>query len=96
MDDAMAALNTDFASEVETCGSDTENASDTATRRMKAGIGSLSNKSVGRTWRSVDVSEQIGDGGFENSLLGGSMSPLFDGYHSCHTVQSKVMGLLGK
>lgn len=52
----MAALNTDFASELETCGSDTENASDTDARRMKAGLGASSNKSVGRVWRSVDVS----------------------------------------
>jgi hypothetical protein len=57
MNEAMAALNTDFASEPETCGSDTENASDTTVRRMKAGLGALSNKSVGWSWRSIDVSE---------------------------------------
>ena len=58
----MAALNTDFASEPETCGSDTENASDTAERRTKAGLGAVANKSVGRTWRSVDVSEILNTG----------------------------------
>jgi len=71
----MAALNTDFASEPETCGSDTKNASDMAERQNKAGLGAATNKSVGQVWRSVDgvniwILEYI-----EGSLRVCSMSP---------------------
>ena len=55
--DAVAMLDTDYASEARTCGSDTEDSDTTADRRMKAGLGQMTKKAVGLEWRSPDVSE---------------------------------------
>ena len=63
-------LDTDFASKPETCGSDTENASDTADRRAKVGLGAATNKSIGRVWRSIDVSEYLNTGLVRKLTLG--------------------------
>lgn len=54
--DAMAMLDTDHASEAQTCGSDTDVSDSTVDRRVKAGLGQTSKKVVGFEWRSPDVS----------------------------------------
>jgi hypothetical protein len=56
--DAMAMLDTDYASEAQTCGSDTELSDSTTDRRVKAGLGKTARKAVGFEWRSPDVSER--------------------------------------
>jgi hypothetical protein len=55
--DAMAMLDTDYASEVQTCGSDTDVSDSIAKRRTEAGLGQTAKKVVGLEWRSPDVSE---------------------------------------
>jgi hypothetical protein len=55
--DAIAMLDTDYASEPQTCGSDTDISDSTTDRRMKAGLGQTAKKVVGLEWRSPDVSE---------------------------------------
>jgi hypothetical protein len=55
--DAMAMLDTDYASEAQTCGSDTDISDSTTDRRAKAGLGQTAKKVVGFEWRSPDVSE---------------------------------------
>jgi hypothetical protein len=57
IDDAMAMLDTDYASEAQTCGSDTEVSDSTMDRRINAGLGQTGKKVVGFEWRSPDVSE---------------------------------------
>ncbi|KAI0282679.1 hypothetical protein BC826DRAFT_1110691 [Russula brevipes] len=52
--EAVAIIDTDFASEPRTCGSDTDASEDTANRRLKAGLGDGSKKSIGLEWRSPD------------------------------------------
>jgi hypothetical protein len=58
LNDAMAMLDTDYASEPQTCESDTELSEDTVDRRMKSGLGQVAKKAVGFEWRSPDVSEE--------------------------------------
>lgn len=59
--DAMAMLDTDYASEAQTCGSDTDMSSSTVDRRVKAGLGQTAKKVVGFEWQSPDVSKQFND-----------------------------------
>jgi len=58
LDDMMAMLETDYASEAQTCGSDTDLSESTVDRRIKAGLGQTVKKVVGFEWRSSDVSER--------------------------------------
>jgi hypothetical protein len=58
INDAMAMLDTDHASEAQTCGSDTDLSDSTTDRRVKAGLGQTAKKMVGFEWRSPDVSER--------------------------------------
>ncbi len=58
LNNAMAMLDTDYASEPQTCGSDTEDSDSTADRRVKAGLGQDAKKVVGFEWRSPDVSKE--------------------------------------
>ena len=53
----MAMLDTDYASEAQTCGSDTD-VSDITERRAKAGLGRAARKVSGYEWRNPDVSER--------------------------------------
>jgi hypothetical protein len=55
--EAMATIDTDYASKAQTCGSDTDALDSTLDRRVKAGLGQTSKKVVGYEWRSPDVSE---------------------------------------
>jgi hypothetical protein len=55
--EAIAMLDTDYASEAQTCGSDTDVLDSTTERRVKAGVGQTAKKVVGLEWRSPDVSE---------------------------------------
>ena len=55
--DAMAMLDTDYASEARTCGSDTDVSDSTVNRCVKAGLRQTAKKVVGFEWRSPDVSE---------------------------------------
>ena len=57
LEDAMAMLDTDYASEAWTCGSDTDISESTVDRRVKAGLGQMVKKVVGFEWRSPNVSE---------------------------------------
>lgn len=57
LNDAMAMLDTDYASEAQTCGSDTDVSESTIDRRVTAGLGQTAKKVVGFEWRSPDVSE---------------------------------------
>ena len=59
LNDAMAMLDTDYASEPQTCGSDTEDLDSTADRHVKAGLGQDAKKVVGFEWRSPDVSKEL-------------------------------------
>ena len=54
----MAMLDTDYASEAQTCGEDIDNMDSTMDRCMKAGLGQTVKKVVGFEWRSPDVSER--------------------------------------
>jgi len=56
LEDAMAMLDTDYASEARTCGTDTDT-DGIADRRLKAGLDQTAKKVVGLEWRSPDVSE---------------------------------------
>lgn len=58
IDDVMAMLDTDYASEPQSCGSDTDISDSTVDRRVKAGLGQEAKKSIGFEWRSPDVSER--------------------------------------
>jgi len=55
--DAMAMLDTDYASEAHTCGSDTDMSDSITERHVKAGLGQMAKKVVGYDWRSHDMSE---------------------------------------
>jgi hypothetical protein len=55
--DGMAMLDTDYASEAHSCGSDTDLSDGATDRRVKAGLGQMAKKVVGYEWRSPDVSE---------------------------------------
>ena len=57
LEDAMAMLDTDYASEAQTCGSDTDVSVSTVDRCVKAGLGQTAKKVIGFEWRSPDVSE---------------------------------------
>jgi hypothetical protein len=57
LSNAMAMLDTDYASEAQTCGSDTDISDSTVDRRMKAGLGQVAKKVIGFKWRSPDVSK---------------------------------------
>ena len=57
LDDAMAMLDTDYASEAQTCGLDTDVSESMAKRRTNVGLGQSAKKVVGFEWRSPDVSE---------------------------------------
>lgn len=57
LSDAMAMLDTDYASEAQTCGLDTDISDSTVDRRVKAGLGQAAKKVVGFEWRSPDVSK---------------------------------------
>jgi len=58
LNDAMAMLDTDYASEPQTCGEDTDVSEDTADRRAKADLGPRAMKLVGLEWRNPDMSER--------------------------------------
>lgn len=58
LNDAMAMLDTDYASEAQTCGSDTDASESMVDRRKNAGLGQTAKKVVGFEWRSPDVSEK--------------------------------------
>ena len=77
MDDAMAILDTDYASKAQTCGSDTDGLDSTINRHVKAGLGQSVKKVVGLDWRSPDVSQ--GYHFFDTSSFTylSSMSPSF-------------------
>ena len=51
--DAIAMLDTDYASEAQTCGSDTDVSVSTMDRHTKAGLGQTAKKVVGFEWRSL-------------------------------------------
>ncbi len=53
--DVMAMLDTDYASEARTCGSDTEFLDSTVDRRVRASLGQAARKVIGLEWRSPDV-----------------------------------------
>ena len=55
--EAMAVIDTDYASEPQTCGAETDSAQTTAHRCAKAGLGEMARKLVGPEWRSPDMSE---------------------------------------
>jgi len=55
--DMMAMLDMDYASEAQTCGSDTDVLESTTDWRVKVGLGQMVKKVVGMEWRSPDVSE---------------------------------------
>ncbi len=55
--DTMAILHTDYASEAQTCGSDTDASETTVERRDEVGVGQMAKKVVGLEWRSPDVSQ---------------------------------------
>ena len=55
--DVIAMLDMDYASEAQTCGSDTDVSVSTTDRRTKAGLGQTAKKVVGFEWRSLDMSE---------------------------------------
>jgi hypothetical protein len=52
----MAMLNTDFATEPQTCGEDPSLPEELRGRRAKAGLASTAKQAVGLEWRSPDVS----------------------------------------
>jgi hypothetical protein len=56
--EAMVMLDTDYVSEVQSCGSDINLSADITDRCMKAGLGEKVNKVTGFEWRSPDVSEE--------------------------------------
>jgi hypothetical protein len=80
--DAMAMLNTDYASEAHTCGSDTDVSDSTTERRVKAGLGLTAKKVVGYEWRSPDVSEGLSHLYAPKLTYLSSMSPFSAGYRS--------------
>lgn len=55
--EVIAMLNTDYVSEAQTCGLDTDVSDSTTERCMKAGLGQTAKKVVGLKWRSPDISE---------------------------------------
>jgi hypothetical protein len=55
--EAMAVIDTDYASEPQTCGVETDDAQTTAHRHAKAGLGQTARKLIGPEWRIPDVSE---------------------------------------
>jgi len=57
LEDVMAMLDTDYASEAQTCGSDTDVSDSTMDRRAKVGLGHTARKVVGYKWRNPNVSE---------------------------------------
>jgi hypothetical protein len=57
LNDAMAMLDSDYASEAQTCGTDTDASESMKQRRTNAGLGQSAKKVVGPEWRSPDVSE---------------------------------------
>ena len=65
--DAMAMLDTDYASEAQTCGSDTDDSESTSDRRVNVGLGQTAKKLVSLEWRSPDVSDGPNAYMFRNS-----------------------------
>ena len=58
--EAMAMIDTNFASDVQTCESDLDfTGSMIMEQRFKAGLGEASKMAVGLTWRSPDVSVTV-------------------------------------
>jgi len=53
VDEAMATIDTDFASEPQTCDEDVSD--DVKERQAKAGVGKKGKMVVGLEWRSPDV-----------------------------------------
>ena len=59
----MATLDTDYASEPQTCASDSESSSgaedisEMAERRKKAGLGVSAKMAIGLVWRNPNVSK---------------------------------------
>jgi hypothetical protein len=50
-------LDSDYASDAQTCGTDTDASESMNQRRANAGLGQSAKKVVGPEWRSPDVSE---------------------------------------
>jgi len=80
LDEAMAALDTDYASEACTCEPDDENQQegenlddglrvDMAKRRQKAGVGETAKMVVGPVWRNPDVSTSQETNKFDDAHL---------------------------
>ena len=57
LEEAMAMIDSDYASKPQSCGDETEKAPDTADRHKKSGLGVGTKKVVGVEWRSPDVSK---------------------------------------
>jgi hypothetical protein len=56
--EVMAMLDTDFASDPQTCVEDEDFSDEMKERRIRAGVGEKAHKVVGQTWRSPDVSDE--------------------------------------
>ena len=55
--EVMAMLDTDFASDPQTCVEDEDFSDDMKERRIRAGVGEKAHMAIGQTWRSTDVSD---------------------------------------
>jgi hypothetical protein len=73
----MAILDTDYASEAQTCGLDTDGLDSTIDRRVKAGLGQSAKKVIGLDWRSPDVSQGYHFFGTSSLTCLSSTSPSF-------------------
>ena len=56
LEDAMAMLDTDYASEAQTCLSDAELLDDSKNRHTRAGLADTANKAIGIKWQTLDMS----------------------------------------
>jgi hypothetical protein len=59
VDEAMAMIDTDFATETLTTLEDPMLPNDLQGRRIKAGVGASAHRAVGLAWRSPEVSINV-------------------------------------
>jgi len=91
LNDTMAMLDTDYASEAWTCESDRDILDSTVERHMKAGLGQTAKKACGFDWRSPDVSQGYILFLYSKLTCLFSMSPFFTGWRLSLSVNRLMM-----